>query len=176
MRFPITASLITLALAACVPASKPVEAPPPPPAAPPAPPPAPEPTGDWQERPLTPGDWSYRVEQGGSVALFGPPANEAALTVRCDLGGRRILFSRPGTVPASGGGMTVRTTFGAVQWPASNDGASVPHVIAARSAGDAALDQIAFSRGRFAIETSGLPTLVLPSWPEVARVIEDCRG
>lgn len=72
--------------------------------------------------------------------------------------------------------MIVRTTFGSVQWPASNDGASVPHVVAVRSAGDAALDQIAFSRGRFAIETPGLPTLVLPSWPEVTRVIEDCRG
>jgi hypothetical protein len=176
MRFPLTASLLTLVLAACVPASRPVEAPPPAPAAPPAPPPAPEPLGDWQDRPLSPGDWSYRAEQGGSAALFGPPASEAALAVRCDLAGRRILVSRAGGMAASGGGMTVRTTFGSTQWPAANDGAAVPHVVAARSAGDATLDQIAFSRGRFAIEVPGLPLLVLPAWPEVTRVIEDCRG
>jgi hypothetical protein len=34
---------------------------------------------------------------------------------------------------------------------------------------------MAFSRGRFAIETAGLPTLYVPSWPEVSRVVEDCR-
>jgi hypothetical protein len=33
-----------------------------------------------------------------------------------------------------------------------------------------------FSRGRFAVETDGLPTLVLQTWPEPARVVEDCRG
>ncbi|HEX7783830.1 MAG TPA: hypothetical protein VF509_13555 [Sphingobium sp.] len=142
----------------------------------PAPSPAPEPSGGWQDRPLSPGDWSYRSEQGGSVALFGPPASEAALTIRCDLAGRRILVSRAGGPSAAGSGMTVRTTFGSVGWPASNDGATVPHVVAVRSAGDAALDQIAFSRGRFAIEVAGLPMLVAPAWPEITRVVEDCRG
>jgi len=177
MRFLAPASLLTLALAACVPSPKPETAPPPPPVSTPAPlPPAPEPTGGWQDRPLSAGDWSYRPEQGGSVALFGPPASEAALTIRCDIAGHRILVSRAGGPVGTGSGMTVRTTFGTVQWPASNDGATIPHVVAARSAGDAALDQIAFSRGRFAIEVAGLPMLVAPAWPEVTRVIEDCRG
>ncbi|MDG2003332.1 MAG: hypothetical protein P8J20_08375 [Novosphingobium sp.] len=42
-------------------------------------------------------------------------------------------------------------------------------------ASDPLLDAMAFSRGRFAVETAGLPTLYVPSWPEVSRVIEDCR-
>lgn len=54
--------------------------------------------------------------------------------------------------------------------------AGPPPVIALTlAARDSLLDAIAFSRGRFAVETAGLPTLYLPSWPEISRVIEDCR-
>ncbi len=42
-------------------------------------------------------------------------------------------------------------------------------------ANDPLLDAMAFSRGRFAVETAGLPVLIVPSWTEVSRVIEDCR-
>ncbi len=42
-------------------------------------------------------------------------------------------------------------------------------------AGDPLLDAMALSKGRFAVETQGMPTLYLPSWAEVTRVIEDCR-
>ena len=48
-------------------------------------------------------------------------------------------------------------------------------VTAELPARDPALDAIAFSRGRFALETAGLATLYLPSWPEISRVVEDCR-
>ena len=41
---------------------------------------------------------------------------------------------------------------------------------------DPLLDQIAFSRGRFLVQAEGGPSLILPAWPEPARVIEDCRG
>jgi hypothetical protein len=40
---------------------------------------------------------------------------------------------------------------------------------------DALLDAIAFSRGRFALEAAGLETLYLPSYPEISRVVQDCR-
>ena len=52
---------------------------------------------------------------------------------------------------------------------------TVPMVVAALPARDPLLDAIAFSRGRFAVEVAGLQTLYLPSWPEITRVIEDCR-
>lgn len=51
-----------------------------------------------------------------------------------------------------------------------------PQLIATLRAGDPLLDAMAFSRGRFAIEVNGLPTLYLPAWAEIGRVIEDCRG
>jgi hypothetical protein len=35
---------------------------------------------------------------------------------------------------------------------------------------------MAFSRGRFVVEIEGLRWAVLPSWSEVGRVVEDCRG
>jgi hypothetical protein len=42
-------------------------------------------------------------------------------------------------------------------------------------ASDPFLDAIAFSKGRFAVEVPGAPTLYIPSYPEITRVIEDCR-
>jgi hypothetical protein len=50
-----------------------------------------------------------------------------------------------------------------------------PFIALTISARDPLLDAMAFSRGRFVVETAGLPTLYVPSWPEVGRVVEDCR-
>jgi hypothetical protein len=170
----IAGASLTLALAACVPAPSPTPPPEQKAPSPAAPPPA-EPTGDWQDRSLASGDWTYRSDQFGSAALFGTAATEAILSIRCEPSTKRILFYRLGTMTPASAQVTVRTSFGAVQWPAANDRAALPHVVVTRAAGDAALDQIAFSRGRFAFEAPGLPMLVVPAWPEVARVIEDCR-
>ena len=43
-------------------------------------------------------------------------------------------------------------------------------------ASDRLLDAIGFSRGRFVVEGTGIGRLVLPSWAEILRVTEDCRG
>src|SRR5689334_13278699 len=81
-----TAAVAAMALAGCV-AQKaappaPVPAPIPPPAPVPAPPPPPPPPPqDWRDIALTPGDWTYRPEPGGSVAEFGSPA--PAFLLRC---------------------------------------------------------------------------------------------
>lgn len=180
MRAAIPILFASLALASCVgapqkaPPPAPQPAPPPPP--PPAPEPAPTPAGDWQDRPLSSGDWFYRPENTGSVALFGPPSSDAALSIRCELATHQIRVARPGAMPTATGQMRVSTTFGTAQWPASNVPAAKPQVVALRSAQDAVLDQIAFSRGRFMIEAPGVAPLIVPAWAEVARVIEDCRG
>ncbi len=92
------------------------------------------------------------------------------LTVRCDPSAGRVSFARAG---AAQGAMTVRTTYGAVSWPMAVDGAG--RLVASRAVADGVLDQIAYSRGHFAVEVAGLETLILPAWAEVARVIEDCR-
>ena len=40
---------------------------------------------------------------------------------------------------------------------------------------DSLLDALAFSRGRFGLIVDGVE-LTLPAWPEIARVLEDCRA
>ena len=71
---------------------------------------------------------------------------------------------------------TIRTSSVTRQVPVllSRDSAIVAAV--SLSPRDPLLDAMAFSRGRFAIEQPGTPPLVLPAWPEIGRVIEDCRG
>ena len=58
---------------------------------------------------------------------------------------------------------------------ATDDGRGMGSISTALSPTDALLDAMAFSKGRFAVEVPGLPTLYIPSYPEVTRVIEDCR-
>lgn len=148
------------------------ERPPPPPAAAPAS--APVTTSvEWHDRVATPGNWTYRAEAGGTAAFFGPPAVEPRLVIRCDRASRRISLIRAG---AGQGAMIVRTSYGAQSWPAAAVAAPLPQTVAVRAASDAALDQIAYSRGKFAVEVQGLAPLTLPVWAEIARVIEDCRG
>jgi hypothetical protein len=148
-----------LALAACV---APREPPPPPPApapAPPPPPPPPPPPGGWQDRPYSAGDWSY----AGGQARFGD-----AVTLRCDPGSRRVTLEVAG---ASAGPLTVRTSYGDSSRSATSSGTGVRSEL---SATDPLLEQMAFSRGRFMLAAGGRE-LILPTWPEVARVLEDCR-
>ena len=78
--------------------------------------------------------------------------------------------------PASGAApfLNVWTTAQSRNLPASFN-PSTGLLSADLSAWDPLLDAIAFSRGRVGIGVSGQPALVLPSWAEVARVIEDCR-
>lgn len=174
MRGSIVALLALTALAACVPAAAPEQGHRPPPPAPPPPAPAVQPA-DWQDWAVTPGDWSYVRTGNATIARFGQGTDVRAW-VRCDLASRRIAVGRSGVVAGAGSTMTIRTTFGALQWPAQTVGGAMPGTEAGRAASDPGLDQIAFSRGRFTLELPGLPPLVLPGWAEPVRVIEDCRG
>ena len=166
-----TFASLTLLLASCVGApdqpTSPVPSQRPAPAPAPAPPPA-APV-EWQYRPTTPGNWTYRAESTGSVASFGSPGTAALVTMRCDVAARQVSVARAG---AGKGIMTVRTSYGATNWPGVTTPAAI---VATRAATDATLDQIAYSRGRFALEAQGLDMLILPAWAEVSRVIEDCR-
>lgn len=128
---------------------------------------------DWQYRTTAPGDWRWQSDAAMSIARFGPTAADPRLTIRCDRAARRINIIRAG---AGQGTMTLRTSYGATSWPATATITPVPQTIAVRAAADTALDQMAYSRGKFAIEVMGLEPLIVPAWPEVSRVIEDCRG
>ena len=166
-----TAALAALALAGCVPAPQPTPAPAPAPVpvpAPtptPAPPPAPPPfAGNWMDAPLTPGDWRY----AGGTATFAAPDGSALLTLRCSAG--VVAIDRSGTSNAASFVLRSETVSRSLSPTTAGGWTS-----ASLQAQDNLLDAIAFSKGRFAVENAGLPTLYVPSYPEVTRVIEDCR-
>lgn len=164
------ATTAALLLASCATRPPPV-APAPAPArlAPPVPVPVAPPPADWRDAPLSPGDWVYGGESGDRAALYNSPQG-TAFVMRCAAAGR-ISFARPGTAAAA---MTVRTSFGERTLPVS--ASRTGEAVATLAASDALFDEIAFSRGRFLVQTAGAAALVLPTWPEAARVIEDCRG
>jgi hypothetical protein len=174
-RRAITASLI-VAVAAC---SKPAPQPsPPPPVATPTPAPAPPPVtapryDNWMDAPATPGDWSYVQGSGGSLAHFGVGNGIPRFSLRCEPSLRRVTVIRYETQGAAPPVLTIRAeeaTRALTAQPAA-DRMAVGTVLPAT---DPLLAAMAFSKGRFAVEAEGLPTLYLPAWPEVTRVIEDC--
>ncbi len=132
--------------------------------------------GDWVDWPLTPGDWRYASAQRGSIARFGSH-DATQFSIRCDRTARRIELARPGMLEAGNSAtMTVRASAGAASYPVANSASEPGYVAAMLATNDPELDRMVFSRGRFIVEVNGAPApLVLPAWPEVARVIEDCR-
>ena len=161
-------------LAACVappppPASKAVSAPPPVAAAPPSPL-----TGDWNDWPFTPGYWTYRRDGRGSVAQFGAPGRNPTISFRCDAENRRVTLSRETSAP--GGRMVIRTSSMTQTLAATANDANSAYLAADIAAADPILDAMAFSRGRVLVEMEGQQPIILPSWAEIARIVEDCRG
>lgn len=136
-----------------------------------APPPAPL-AADWRDWPVTPGDWTYRTDARGSIALFGVPGSDAVLTLRCDRQTNTVYLSRQGQAR---GPLTLRTSTLARSVTVQPTGAAPAYVATALMPRDGILDAMAFSRGRFLVEQAGMPTLVVPAWAEVGRVTEDCR-
>lgn len=93
---------LTFTIAACVPApdSTPAPAPAPTPVqtTPPAPPPQAPPVENWIDQPRTPGDWSYRGDTNGGMALYGENASETRFSIRCDRSANQIILTRAGQV------------------------------------------------------------------------------
>lgn len=152
---------------------------PPPPAPAPAPPvarptPAPaaplSPDVGWRDAPITPGTWTWAMSGQQSVARFAG----GELSLVCDRNASAVTLLRrgaaSGSVPA-----TILTTIRNASFSAVPLDRLPPHVAITFAPNDPVLDAMAFSRGRFAVEVMGLPTVIAPSWPEVSRVIEDCR-
>lgn len=151
----------------------------------PAPAPAPTPRSSlavppvaaaWQDWPPSAGDWVYRRDNKGSIALFGGKGGNADFMIRCTLPARKIFVSRAGGFPADvTGQMVLRATSGLKSYTAANTGDTPPYVATEIPATDPQLDALAFSRGRFIVSVKGAADLVVPPWPELAHVVEDCR-
>ena len=107
--------------------------------------------------PLTPGQWTYAASATGSEARYG-----AAFSLRCDRATRTVIISRPGAAPTV---LTIATDSVTRNLPVGGR----------LLANDPLLDAIAFSRGRILVSEGGA-TLAIPTWPEAARSIEDCRS
>ncbi len=165
-------------LAGCV--SVPPPAPPKPEAQPlavPPPPPQAARAADWLDRPITRGNWELGRDTLGSFAAFAKPGANADFTIRCIRATKSIRLARAGLVPENGSGvMTLRAADASKAYTVTNDRLVPPYAFVEIPASDPQLDAIAFSRGRFLVSMDGTNDLVIPDWPEIARVIEDCRG
>ncbi len=194
----IGAVVLTFGIAACVPSSSPppasvpiqTSAPPPRPAPAPTPSPGPTPTPapaptpaptlaqpdfeNYLDAPQTPGTWRYLTEPDETFALFGTSVDNAQAIIRCDRNTRMVGIGRFGSNSATAA-MQVRTETRSTILQGSTRSSGRPLVAAELSARDPLLDAMAITKGRFALEASGMPTLYLPAWAEVTRVIEDCR-
>ena len=181
--FATAAATALMAVASCtgprvVPAPAPAPTPAPPPSPTPTPSPAPTPTPppavrpsvDWQDAPITPGVWSWSREGNQSVARFAG----GLLVMRCNLANRTVTLERAGGA-AGEVPMTVVTDRLSRPLTGIVRPGAPPAITVTFGALDPLLDAMAFSRGRFALEATGMPTLYVPSWPEISRVIEDCR-
>ncbi len=172
-------SLIPLVGCAPAPAPAPTPAPQPAPAPVeqrPAQPPASIPAAvpaNWMDVTATPGDWSYRAISGQTQAIFGQPG-KALMVMTCNPQRDIVTLFRAGStrsaVPMRILTETATRTLTGVTTSDAN-----PSIKADIQGSDPLLDAMAFSKGRFAVETAGLQTLYLPAWPEVTRVMEDCR-
>lgn len=118
------------------------------------------------------GSWTLAPAPDGSAATFLNASAMPQLTIRCARATRRVLISKPGSVAVPF--LNVWTSTMTRRIPASFDPATARITIQI-PAYDPLLDALAFSRGRVAIYVADKPALVVAAWPEVARVIEDCR-
>ena len=163
-----------------------VGSPPAPVAAPaptPAPTPQPQPTAaptqavtpvydNWMDAPQTPGDWSFRLIPTGALAQFGTDPANPLFGLECVKATGQVLMHAP---RVNGGALLLRTeSVDRTLDPANLPGGPsyARYVVSAR---DPLLDAMAFSKGRFAALVSGGPAYYLPAWPEVTRVVEECR-
>ncbi|HEY0043641.1 MAG TPA: hypothetical protein VGB62_03735 [Allosphingosinicella sp.] len=130
-------------------------------------------TVNWPDLPLAPGTWTYRDEGRTSTAAYGVAGGQPVFVMRCDKTARQVTLARLGASPAPR--FVIRTSNGDRTLGAAAQPALPGYLAAALPSSDRFLDALAFSRGRFAVEAQGLERLVLPSWAEISRAIEDCR-
>ena len=178
MRFALMAGFAMLPACRAVPppvsTPAPAPAPAPVPVAAPAPAPGPvaqRPDQSWDVAPVGRGDWSYRKEGADSLASFAD-GGAPRVIFRCRAAARQISLGVSSS-PATARAITLRTSYGVLNWQAV---AGAEGVVATRAAGDQGFDWIAYSRGRIGIEIDGRTPLVLPIGTEISRVVEDCRN
>jgi len=169
---------LSLAMSGCVAAPAPAPAPVVAPTLAPTPAPAPVAVAvpvyeNWMDAPQTPGNWEYVDEPTESLALFGDANPVHLFVIRCNKQNRQVGIARRGETSTP---LAMRVLTETSQRVLSATQVPDFGLIAATVWGnDPLLDAMAISKGRFAVEMDGFANLYIPSWPEVTRVIEDCR-
>ncbi len=119
------------------------------------------------------GNWAYAATSDGSEATFANSGGFPQLWVRCVRATRKVSIAKPATAAAPF--INVWTSSQTRTVPASFNPATGRLTIEL-DASDALLDALSNSRGRIGFTVSPQPSLIVPAWPEPARVIEDCRA
>jgi hypothetical protein len=133
----------------------------------------PTPTADFTTATPLSGNWSYAATTDGSEATFSNSSGNPQVWIHCTRATRRVSIAKP----ASGAApfINVWTSSLTRSVPASFNPVTGRLSIEVGGS-DPLLDAIATSRGRAAFTVGAQPALVVPTWSEPQRVIEDCRG
>lgn len=125
--------------------------------------------------------WTWNPRAEGSTARYAAAGQPPLAILQCDRLDGVVLIALPWSAPAGdsaaphAAAITASTSSGpASAEPRIIDGLTTLAI--ALPVSSRMLDAMAFSRGRFRVQIGGMPALVLPSWSEVGRVVEDCRG
>lgn len=119
------------------------------------------------------GDWTYAATMDGSEAKFLDASANPQIILHCTRGTRQITIAKPATAAAPS--INVWTSSQTRSVPASFDPTAARLAFSLTNY-DPLLDAISTSRGRIAFSVGTQPALVVPAWPEIARVVEDCRA
>jgi hypothetical protein len=118
------------------------------------------------------GNWTYSPSPAATEAVFTASDGRAQLVLKCARASRQLWISKPSTGPITR--LSVWTSEMTRDLSTTYD-PSLGRVTALLSAFDPLLDALAMSRARIAVALPDSPPVVLPSSPEVARIVEDCR-
>ena len=119
------------------------------------------------------GSWTYAPAADGSEAVFTNATGTPQLWVHCTRSNRRVSISKSAAAAAPSVSVWTSSLAKSV---ASSFAPALGRLTIDLANFDPLLDAIASSRGRVGYTVGTQPPLVVPSWAEPARVIEDCRA
>lgn len=130
-------------------------------------------TAQWDALPQAEGDWNWRggAGSGDTYAEFDSADGENLVHLRCEPDNGELVLSLASDNLASDA-VTIHTETQSRVLAADAGESSLSTRIDRE---DDLLDAMAFSRGRIAFEVEGDIAFAVPAYPEITRVIEDCR-
>jgi hypothetical protein len=119
------------------------------------------------------GNWSWAQTADGSEATFSDAYSRPQLILHCTRATRRVSIAKPSAAAAPF--LSIWTSSQSRNLAASFSPTG-GRLSADLPAFDPLLDAMSTSRGRIGVTVSGSTPLVVPSWAEVGRIVEDCRA